>query len=307
MSMRALVASGDDILVKPADVPVPDPAPHEAVLGVEAFSPNRGEIVLLLAGRTDGHGKDVAGRIAAAAADGSGPPVGARVVAHLEHGGWAEQVAVATDRLVPVPDAVSLVTAAALPLAGLTALRLLRALGDVDRKTVLLTGASGGLGHAFVELAGEQGARVTAVTRSGERGARLAELGADRVVQTLADVEPGFDFALESVGGELTGEAFAKLRRGGLLLWYGQASRRPAELDLGATAGGPVEATLRSFFYWTQADRDPADLATLVDAVAEGRLHPEIGLQADWSETAAVLAAVRNREVRGNAVVTIEA
>ena len=63
--------------------------------------------------------------------------------------------------------------------------------------------------------------------------------------------------------------------------------------------------TIRSVVYWTEAARDAEDLATLVDLVSTGRLHPEIGEIADWTETPRVLAAVRDRRVRGNAVLTL--
>jgi NADPH:quinone reductase len=59
------------------------------------------------------------------------------------------------------------------------------------------------------------------------------------------------------------------------------------------------------FSYWRSGASDADDLATLVRLVAGGRLHPEIGLQADWHETPAALVALRERRVRGNAVLTI--
>ncbi|MDX6657321.1 MAG: hypothetical protein QOH62_2114 [Solirubrobacteraceae bacterium] len=304
MPISAFLPSGDDALVARTSIDSPAPAHHQALVAVEAYSVNRGEILLLAGGRTEPPGKDIAGRVAQAAADGSGPPAGTRVVAHIDGGGWAEQVAVEAGRLVALPDAVSAEQGAALPLAGLTALRLMRAAGDLDGRRLLLTGASGGVGHYVTELAVAAGARVTATSRTAERGARLAELGAT-VVENVEDADGPFDVAMESVGGAMTGAAALKLRRGGLLLWYGQGSGQPAELDFFAVMAGPAEVAIRSFVYWLEADRDPEDLATLVDLVAGGRLHPEIGDSADWSSTPRVLAAVRDRQVRGNAVLTL--
>jgi NADPH2:quinone reductase len=145
---------------------------------------------------------------------------------------------------------------------------------------------------------------VTATSRTPERGARLAELGAT-VVEDVADAEGAFDVGMEWVGGAVTGAAALKLRRGGLLLWYGQGSGQPAELDFFAVMSGPADVAILSFVYWLEADRDPEDLATLVDLVAGGTLHPEIGQTADWSSTPRVLAAVRDRQVLGNAVLTV--
>jgi NADPH2:quinone reductase len=303
--MRAFLPSGDQALVALRDVEVPTPAADEALVGVEAFSVNRGEILLLAAGRQDPPGKDIAGRVLQAAADGSGPAAGTRVVAHVEGGGWAEQVRVASGRMAVLPDEVSTDAAAALPLAGLTALRLLRAAGGVAGRRLLLTGASGGVGHYLVELAAAVGVRVTAVTSTPARGEKLLELGADAVVTSVEEADGPFDVAIDSVGGDVFGQALLKLGRDGLMLWFGQASREPAKADFFALPEGPIDVTIRSLHYWTEADRDREDLTTLVHLVATGRLHPEIGETADWTETPRVLASVRDRRVRGNAVLTV--
>jgi NADPH:quinone reductase-like Zn-dependent oxidoreductase len=305
MTITAFRPSGDDALVALVAVDPPEPRADEALVAVEAYSVNRGEILLLSSGRQEPPGKDIAGRLLQAAADGSGPDAGTRVVAHVEAGGWAQQVAVPTSRLAVLPDAVPADVAAALPLAGLTALRLLRAAGGVAGRRVLLTGASGGVGHYFVELAAAIGTKVTAITSTPERGERLLALGADAVVTSVEDAEGPFDVAIDSIGGETFGQALLKLGRDGLMIWYGQAGLQPARADFFALLDGPVDVTIRSLLYWTEADRDGEDLATLVDLVAAGRLHPEIGETAAWTDSPRVLAALRDRQVRGNAVLTI--
>jgi NADPH2:quinone reductase len=305
MTITAFLPTGDDALVALAAVDAPSPRADEALVAVEAYSVNPGEIMLLASGREDPPGKDIAGRVLRAAADGSGPGAGTRVVAHLEAGGWAEQAAVPTSRLAVLPDAVPADVAAALPLAGLTALRLLRAAGEVAGRRVLLTGASGGVGHYFVELAAAIDTKVTAITSTPARGERLLALGADAVVTSVEDAEGPFDVAIDSVGGDVFGQALLKLRQGGLMLWYGQASRQPARADFFAVLAGPGDVTIRSLLYWTEADRDGEDLATLVDLVAAGRLHPEIGERAAWTDSPRVLADVRARRVRGKAVLTV--
>jgi len=78
-------------MVRLADVAEPEPAPDEAIVSVEAFSINRGETFLLESPRPEWRpGKDVSGRVLRAAADGSGPAVGTRVVGHPPSRGWAE-------------------------------------------------------------------------------------------------------------------------------------------------------------------------------------------------------------------------
>jgi NADPH:quinone reductase-like Zn-dependent oxidoreductase len=212
---------------------------------------------------------------------------------------------VPTDALAELPDSVTAVQAAALPLAGLTALRLLRTAGALAGQRILLTGASGGVGHYVTELAAAAGAQVTAVTASPERGRRLVELGASRVVHDLVEADGPYDLVLESTGGIGLPQALARLRRGGTLIWFGQASRDPVTLDFFDFFTGPESATLRHFHYMDFATPSGQDLATLVRLVEHGRLHPEIGRVADWANAAATLTDLRERRIRGNAVLTL--
>jgi NADPH:quinone reductase-like Zn-dependent oxidoreductase len=287
------------------EAPEPAPAPDEALVAVEAYSINRGETFLLEAPR-DGWrpGQDVAGRVERAAADGSGPPAGTRVVAHVPGGGWASQVAAPTGALAALPDDVPATAASTLGVAGLTALRLLRAAGSVAGQRVLLTGASGGVGHFVVELAAAQGALVTAVSSSPERGERLLALGAEQVVADVEAAGGPFELVLESVGGASLTAALSQLAPRGKLIWFGQASREAGALDFSVAGKAPF-ASVELFIYWRMGASDADDLATLVRLVATGHLHPEIGLVADWRETPDALIALRERRVRGNAVLTV--
>jgi len=288
-----------------AEVPEPVPRPDQALVAVEAFSINRGETFLLEAPREGWRpGQDVAGRVLEPAPDGSGPPAGARVVGHAWDGAWAVRVPVAADALVELPDAIPATVAATLPLAGLTAVRLLRAAGSLAGRRVLITGASGGVGHFLVELAVAQGARITAVARTPERGERLRALGAERVVTRVEDAAGPFDVALESVGGASLTAAAERLTAHGTVLWFGQAGREAASLDFFALPG---RVAVRRFAYWPHDEPDRVDLQVLVDLVAAGRLRPEIGLIAGWRDTPDALLALRERRIRGSAVLTIPA
>lgn len=302
--MRAMLADGHGT-VAAGDAGEPVAGPAEALVAVEAYSVNRGETFLLEAQRSGWRpGKDVAGVVVTAAADGSGPPRGTRVVGHVTAGGWAERVAVPTDALAVLPDPVSATTAAALPLAGLTALRMVRRAGSSAGRSALITGASGGVGHYLTELVTGAGGRVTAVTATAERGARLQEFGAVVVTDVAQAVGP-FDLGLESVGGASLTAVRRLVRTDGLLIWFGQAGRTPATLDFFDWVGDSVGAPIVQFDY-TRSDRSTAeDLATLVRLVVEGRVHPEIGSLQDWGRTADVVADIRGRRLRGNAVLTV--
>jgi NADPH:quinone reductase-like Zn-dependent oxidoreductase len=311
--MKALTATGVPArTVEFTEVAEPAAGSSEAVVEVDAFSVNRGEGFSLTgvygdpAERGWRPGQDVAGRVVRAATDGSGPAAGQRVVGHPDSGGWAERVAVPADRLAVLPDKVSAVDAAALPLAGLTALRLLRETGTLTGRRILLTGASGGVGHFVTELAANAGAEVTAVTASPERGQQLSVLGAAQVVQDLAAARGPFDVVLESVGGETFTAALSLLAPGGVVVWFGQASLSPVTLDFFGLLG-VTPVTIKHFPHWVSTTTDGEDLETLVHLVASAELHPEIGRTADWAETASVLDDLARRRIRGNAVLTVAA
>jgi NADPH:quinone reductase len=303
--MHAMVPSLDGS-VNLEDVREPVAAPGEVVVAVEAYSVNRGETFLLESPKPGWRpGKDVAGTIVSTAADVTGVRVGQRVVAHPEHSGWAERVAVPVDKLAELPDAITSTVAAALPLAGLTALRLVRVIGAaLPGRSILLTGASGGVGHYFVELAAPLGARITALTSSAERGHRLAQLGATEIITDIADARGGYDVVVESVGGETFPAAWRCVHRRGLFIWMGQASRRPSTIDFHDWTSG-ASATLRKFLYSDSDIPDSEDLATLVRLVAADHLHPEIDVVEDWTRTPRVLDALLARRIRGNAVLEV--
>lgn len=301
LTMQRLIPTGEAARpVTFAEVAQPVPEPGEALIKVEAFAPNRGETFLLERPRPGAlPGKDIAGLVVQAAADGSGPGIGTRVVGHPAQGGWAAYAAVPTDSLAVLPDSVDTARAAALPLAGITALRLVRTAGSLAGRRVLLTGASGGVGHYVTELALAAGAELTAVTATPVRGERLAELGA-HVVHEVGAAQGPFDVVLESTGGEALPLALSKVRPGGTLVWFGQASRTPVTLDFFQLLGGPECVTIQHFHY--AGAPYGSDLSTLVRLVEQGRLHPEIDRITDWAQTADTLVDLRERRIRGKAV-----
>lgn len=303
--VKSILAAGNG-RVAIGQSPEPEAQPGHVIVQVAAFSINRGETYQLEKSSPGWRpGKDLAGTVVHAAPDGSGPPVGTRVVGHANDGAWAELALVPADRVAELPDSVSFTTAAALPLAGLTALRLLRVAGPLPSRKVLFTGASGGVGHYFTELASGQGAHVTAITASAERGERLLQLGAMEVCDSVEATTGTFDVAIESIGGSTTKQAWHRLEPHGLLIWIGQASRTPPELDY-FDWDGAMSVTIRKLNYLDSTHTVGEDLATLARLIDRQRLHPEIGFLADWSETGDAIAQLLGRRVRGNAVLTID-
>lgn len=293
----------------PREVPEPSPAPDEAVVDVHAVSVNQGEL-RLLAARPDGWrpGQDVAGVVRHEAADGSGPPPGTPVVAWVDDGGWAQRLAVPTTGLVALPDTVDLAAAATLPVAGVTALRVLRRGGLLTGRAVLVTGASGGVGRFAVELAAVSGARVTGVTSRTSRAAGLLELGAADVVHDVRDATTRFDLILESVGGASLSATPSMLARDGVLVVFGNSSREPSTLSFAALMDSP-DARIEVFRVYESHDAATRrqDLARLVAFVADGRLHPRIGVEVDHHDAGAALRALAAREVEGKAVIRFRA
>lgn len=287
-----------------ADVDEPVAAESEAVIDVRAIALNFGEIHWIDMARKPGEvpGWDAAGVVSAAAADGSGPAVGSRVVTFDGAGGWAQRRAAATENIAVLPDSVDFGTAAALPVAGVTALQALRALGPVVGRRVLITGASGGVGRFAVQLAARAGAHVIAAVGTPARGAGLVDLGAHEVVVGLAGVATPVFGVLDNVGGALLVEAFGLLGDGGSLQSIGMASGEPSTIDFEAERRTGARKRLEPFTVRTPFT---LDLSYLLDLVAAGELDSQIGLRAGWEDVADAAAALLGRTVAGKAVLDL--
>lgn len=285
------------------DAPDPDPDPDEAVIAVEAFGVNRGELALLgVRDRNWRPGQDVAGTIATAAADGTGPAVGARVVGIVDGGGWSQRVACPTNRLAPLADAVSAVDAAALPIAGLTALRALREGGSLLGERILVTAATGAVGQFAIQLGAAAGAQVTALVSRPESVGEARAAGADVVVTDLAEGPGGYRLVSDGVGGDVLRQALHHLAPHGVVATYG-AMAGTTELGLGDLLS-VANPCIVGLVHSEPPDTRGADLGVLAGLVATGALRPRIGLCGDWTELRDALDAMAGHRVRGKVVLT---
>ena len=291
----------------------PTPQANEALIRVKAISLNRGEVVYLVQGTVGTRlGWDLAGVVEQAAADGYGPAQGTRVVGvgMLPPGAWAEQVAIPTNALAELPPSVSFAQAAALPVAGLTALYAVEHGGSLIARPVLVTGASGGVGLFACRLASLAGAQVVGQVRQSSSASLVHEAGADHVVvdeNIAAAAAFGLYYLIiDQLGGRTLAEAMTQLAPGGTCVSIGGIAGNDVPLDRARVRQAPG-ASLDFFNLFLEFRREPASLGLqrLVRLVSTGKLVPPLGVEADWHEIGRVAQALLDRQFPGKAVLHI--
>ncbi len=231
-----------------SELPEPIAAPGEALLAVRATALNRVDLLQLGGGyppppgESEIPGLEAAGEIVALGSGRVGWRIGDRVAAFLAGGGHAERVAVPVGQLLPIPEGWSFEEAAALPEAAITAWTNLVVEGGLQPgESVLVSGATSGVGTFVVQLARALGATVLAAGRDAARLERTRALGAtativldDRLPERTRELTSGrgVDLILDLVGGAHLPRLVAALAPRGRLILLGLMAGGAAELDL---------------------------------------------------------------------------
>ncbi|GAB3983997.1 zinc-binding dehydrogenase [Actinoallomurus acanthiterrae] len=311
--MRAVVTDpADTARLRLAEAPQPEPVANQALIKVEAFSLNAGEIRSALeAAGSYVPGWDFAGVIEETAADGSTPPKGTRVYGFVPQGAWAEYVVAGAALIAEIPDGVSAAQAAALPVAGVTALAALESAGTLLGRRVLITGAAGGVGRYACQLANLAGAKVIAISRRPTLPQQLREDGIldPTVFPTIAEArEAGrYDVILDGVGGDSLATALASLAPGGVCVSFGNGSRRPAgfdPVDFYYTPGARLQGLWLGNLMAAGTDCGPM-LSRLVDLVSQGRLRSPIDDVLPWTEVGHAAERLAGQRVDGKIVLEV--
>ena len=296
--MRAVLVTkpgGPEVLVW-QEVSDPEPAAGEVLIEVAASAVNRADLL-----QRQGHydpppgtppypGLECSGVITGLGEGVEGWTVGDQVCALLSGGGYAEQVAVPAGQVMPVPDGVDLVTAAALPEVACTVWSNVFMLAGLrPAETLLVHGGSSGIGTMAIQLATAMGARVAVTAGSADKLERCRELGAEILVNyrdedfvqavRAATDGHGADVVLDNMGAKYLGRNLEVLAISGRLAVIGLQGGTRAELDLGLLMrkrGAVLSTSLRA--------RPPAEKAAIVAStrehvwplVVEGRVRPVV-------------------------------
>ncbi|MCA9956001.1 MAG: NAD(P)-dependent alcohol dehydrogenase [Anaerolineales bacterium] len=252
-------------------------------------------------------GADVAGIVEAVGSGVTSFKPGDAVFGEGGGGSFAEYVCAPERVLAPKPDNISFAEAAAVPVAALTALQALRNSGKVQAgHTVLINGASGGVGTFMVQLAKFYGGVVTAV--SSTRNLELVKsLGADHVIdytkEKVTSSGQKYDLVLDNVGN-LTASQFRQLLKPqgiGMMVGFTTIGRMLGNVLAGswwARRGGPSLSSML-------AHANKEDMQLFHDLLAEGVLKPVIDRSYGLAETAVAIRYLETGRARGKVVITV--
>jgi NADPH2:quinone reductase len=305
------------------DVPSPTAGPGEVVVSLRAASVNFPD-VLIIENKYQfkpplpfSPGSELGGVVKTVGEGVTDVAPGDRVMAFTVHGAFAEEVKLERSRVLPIPDGMSFETAAALLLTYGTMDHALRDRGQLAAgETVLVLGASGGIGIASIEVAKALGARVIACASSDDKLQACVEHGADAVVNyssedlreriKLLTEGRGADVIVDPVGGPYTEPALRSIAWRGRLLVVGFAAGDipKVPLNLALLKG----CSIVGVFWGDFLRREPAAFRDSVRQLGEwyaaGKLRPHVSARFPLSRTAEAISLMAQRKAVGKIVVT---
>jgi len=296
--VRAVVAdgSGGPEVLSVQDVPDLEPGPGEVLVATTATAVNRADVLQRQGlyppppGASDVIGMECSGTVAALGDGVEGWAVGDEVCALLAGGGYASQVVVPAGQLMPVPEGLDLVTAAAVPEVACTVWSNVFMVAGLARGDAFLVhGGAGGIGTFAIQLASALGARVFTTGGSAEKLAFCRELGADvainyrdedflDVVREATDGR-GVDVVLDNMGAKYLQKNVDALAPEGRLVIIGMQGGIKAELNIATLLikrGAVIATSLRG----RPAEGKAAICASVVEHVwpllADGSITPVV-------------------------------
>ncbi|RHW25806.1 NAD(P)H-quinone oxidoreductase [Nocardioides immobilis] len=294
--MRAVTVTepgGPEVLTI-SELPDPEPGPGEVLIDVAATAVNRADLLQRRgfypppSGASGVIGLECSGTIAAVGAGVTGWTVGTPVCALLAGGGYASRVVVPAGQVMPLPDGIDVVTAAALPEVACTVWSNVFMVAGLQQGDVFLVhGGAGGIGTMAIQLAAALGARVFTTAGSAEKLELCRSLGAEVAIsyrdEDFVDVVRahtdgrGADVVLDNMGAKYLERNVSVLADEGRLVVIGLQGGAKAELDLGrllAKRGAVIATTLRS----RPVEGKAAICASVVEhvwpLVADGQVRP---------------------------------
>lgn len=263
-------------------------------------------------------GAELAGEVVEIASDVADIKQGQRVIAVTGFGGMAEQICVHAQKVVPLPDAIDYVPAAAFLLAYGTAYHALKQRAQLQAgETLAVLGAAGGVGLAAVEIGKLMGATVIAAASTTDKLKLTAEYGADHLINytdtSLKDgiheitAGAGADVIYDPVGGELFEQSLRAVAWRGRVLVIGfasgQISKIPANLPL--LKGSSIVGVFWGRFTEEEPETNAENTAELFRLLQDGKLKPHVSETYPLEKSALALEALAARRAKGKIVIKI--
>jgi NADPH2:quinone reductase len=324
--VRALLCTqyGPPDLLELRDLPSPEPGDGDVVVSVKAASLNFPD-VLIIQNKYQfkpplpfSPGSELAGIVKSVGAGVTGFEPGDRVMAFTTYGAFAEEVKVEASRVLPMPAGMDFPVAASLLLTYGTMIHGLVDRGAVQQgETVLVLGASGGIGLASIEIARALGARVIAGAGSDDKLAECVAHGAgDTINYATEDLREriktltagrGVDVVADPVGGPYTEPALRSLAWRGRLLVVGFAAGEIPKIPLNLTLlkGCSIVGVFWGEFVRREPERFRATVAQLGAWYADGKIRPHVSATFPLDRASEALNLMAARKVVGKVVVTM--